>query len=83
MDEMISMCGLACHCAHCPDYVCDKLEGFFKMAPDNRTRLDAIRAALCRHLLCVVMAISFHDGARLMPYHSRLGRHRRSTTPVV
>ena len=45
----IRLCGLSrgvANCAHCPDYVCDKIEAFFEMAPDNRTRLDAIRAAL-------------------------------------
>ena len=34
------------NCAHCDDYVCDKLEAFFKMAPASRAILDGIRAGL-------------------------------------
>ena len=34
------------NCAHCDDYACEKLEGFFKMVPDAKTRLDAIRSGL-------------------------------------
>ena len=30
-------------CAHCGDYVCERLEGFFKMAPQVRDNLEAIR----------------------------------------
>jgi len=30
-------------CAGCEMYVCDKLEDFFKMAPDCRTALDKLR----------------------------------------
>ena len=37
--------GLA-NCAHCADYACDKIEGFFGMAPDARGVLDGIRASL-------------------------------------
>ena len=37
--------GLA-NCAHCDDYACDKLEAFFKMVPDARKNLDAIRSGL-------------------------------------
>jgi len=37
--------GLA-NCAHCDDYVCDKLEGFFGMVPAARDTLDEIRASL-------------------------------------
>jgi hypothetical protein len=31
------------NCAHCDEYICDKLEGFFKSVPDNRKVLDNIR----------------------------------------
>ena len=31
------------NCAHCDEYTCDKLEGFFKSVPDNRKVLDKIR----------------------------------------
>lgn len=31
------------NCAYCDDYVCDKLNSFFKMAPDARKNLDSIR----------------------------------------
>lgn len=34
------------NCAHCADYACDKLSGFFGMAPQAKTNLEAIRAAL-------------------------------------
>ena len=38
--------GLA-NCAHCADYsACEKLDGFFKMAPDARVTLEGIRRAL-------------------------------------
>jgi hypothetical protein len=30
--------------AHCPDYACEKLEGFFGFVPEARVTLDAIRA---------------------------------------
>jgi hypothetical protein len=43
----IRACGQArgvANCAHCADYGCDKLQGFFSFVPDARTRLDAIRA---------------------------------------
>jgi hypothetical protein len=45
----IRLCGKSrglANCAECADYGCDKIEAFFKMVPANRTRLDAIRAAL-------------------------------------
>jgi hypothetical protein len=45
----IRACGQArgvANCAHCADYGCDKLQGFFSFVPDARTRLDAIRAEL-------------------------------------
>ncbi len=32
------------NCAYCDDYACDKLEGFFKMVPDSKKRLDDIRS---------------------------------------
>lgn len=34
------------NCAYCDDYVCDILEEFFKMVPDNRKRLDEIRSKI-------------------------------------
>lgn len=34
------------NCAYCEDYACDKLEKFFKMAPENKTTLDEIREGL-------------------------------------
>jgi hypothetical protein len=34
------------NCAHCEDYVCDKLETFFGMAPTCKETLDAIRLSL-------------------------------------
>jgi len=34
------------NCAHCDDYVCDKLEQFFKMSPENREILEGIRRRL-------------------------------------
>jgi hypothetical protein len=33
------------NCAHCDDYVCEKLEGFFKMVPNAKKNLDGIRNA--------------------------------------
>lgn len=30
-------------CAHCPDYACDTLQGFFSFAPVLKERLEAIR----------------------------------------
>jgi hypothetical protein len=30
-------------CAACPDYACDKLQDFFKMAPQAKETLDALR----------------------------------------
>ena len=33
-------------CAHCDDYACDKLEGFWAMAPEARATLDGIHAGL-------------------------------------
>jgi hypothetical protein len=34
------------NCAHCADYACQKLEGFFAHATDARAVLDEIRASL-------------------------------------
>ncbi len=34
------------NCAACSDYACEKLERFFEFVPDNRVRLDAIRAGV-------------------------------------
>lgn len=34
------------NCAYCNDYICDKLEGFYKMAPDAEKRLDEIRSEM-------------------------------------
>jgi hypothetical protein len=34
------------NCAHCADYACEKLEGFFAFAIDARATLDGIRAGL-------------------------------------
>jgi hypothetical protein len=42
-------CGVArgvATCAHCPDYACEKLEGFFGFVPEARATLDGIRAGL-------------------------------------
>jgi hypothetical protein len=33
------------NCAHCDDYACDKLEGFFQLVPDSKKRLEEIRAS--------------------------------------
>ncbi len=43
----IRACGVergVINCAHCADYACEKLEGFFGFAPDARAVLDGIRA---------------------------------------
>jgi Protein of unknown function (DUF3795) len=34
------------NCAFCDDYPCGKLEEFFKMAPQSKVSLDALRSAL-------------------------------------
>lgn len=34
------------NCAHCSDYVCEKLVKFFEMVPDAKTSLDEIKAKL-------------------------------------
>jgi hypothetical protein len=45
----IRACGVergVVNCAHCADYGCEKLEGFFAQASDARTVLDEIRRDL-------------------------------------
>ncbi len=45
----IRACGLergVTNCAHCADYACEELEGFFGFVPDARALLDEIRGAL-------------------------------------
>jgi hypothetical protein len=45
----IRACGLdhsVANCAHCADYACDKLEGFFGAAPDARATLNEVRRSL-------------------------------------
>jgi hypothetical protein len=45
----IRACGVArsvANCAYCPDYACEKLVGFFRIAPGARLVLDEIRAGL-------------------------------------
>ncbi len=34
------------NCAHCGDYSCEKIEEFFKMAPEVKKKLDEIRDTL-------------------------------------
>jgi hypothetical protein len=34
------------NCAHCDDYACEKLEGFFAHATEARSTLDEIRASV-------------------------------------
>jgi hypothetical protein len=34
------------NCAHCADYACEKLDGFFAMVPDARAVLDEVRQSL-------------------------------------
>lgn len=45
----IRACGMErgiANCAHCPEYVCEQLEGFFGFVPDARDMLDEIKAHL-------------------------------------
>jgi hypothetical protein len=45
----IRKCGMAkgvINCAWCSDYTCDKLDEFFKMVPENKKRLDAIKQGM-------------------------------------
>jgi hypothetical protein len=47
-DCEIRACGVergVANCAHCADYACAKLEGFFGFVPDARVVLDQIRAS--------------------------------------
>lgn len=42
-------CGMSrgvANCAHCADYACEKLEGFFGFVPDAQVLLDGIRRDL-------------------------------------
>lgn len=34
------------NCAHCDEYACSKLEGFFQMVPESKKTLDEIRKKL-------------------------------------
>ena len=48
-DCNIRACGVAhgvANCAHCAEYPCEKLEGFFAMVPAVRATLDQIHQAL-------------------------------------
>jgi len=45
----IRACGMergVVNCAHCDDYGCEKIEGFFGFVPDARATLDGIRQSL-------------------------------------
>lgn len=45
----IRACGVTrsvVNCAHCDEYACEKLEGFFNHAPHARTTLDEVRRSL-------------------------------------
>lgn len=45
----IRACGMdrgLVNCAHCEDYTCERLDGFFKMAPEAKSNLDRIRKEL-------------------------------------
>ena len=34
------------NCAHCSEYACEKLDNFFKIAPDGKATLDEIKKGL-------------------------------------
>jgi hypothetical protein len=34
------------NCAHCPDYACKQLRGFFGMVPHAKTKLEEVRAGI-------------------------------------
>jgi hypothetical protein len=34
------------NCAHCGEYACEKLDNFFKVAPNSKTTLDEIKQGL-------------------------------------
>jgi hypothetical protein len=45
----IRACAMAlnlANCAHCADYACERLEGFFGFVPEARATLEGIRRAL-------------------------------------
>jgi hypothetical protein len=45
----IRACGTArgvANCAHCTEYICEKLEGFFGLVPPARAVLDEVRQSL-------------------------------------
>ena len=45
----IRACGMergVVNCAHCADYACEKLEGFFGLVPEAKTTLGGIRQSL-------------------------------------
>ena len=45
----IRACGVereVVNCAYCPDYICEKLEEFFKIAPEAKITLDGIKEGL-------------------------------------
>ncbi|MFB0534158.1 MAG: DUF3795 domain-containing protein [Anaerolineae bacterium] len=45
----IRACGMdrgVVNCAHCADYACEKLEGFFELVPEARAALNGIRQSL-------------------------------------
>ena len=45
----IRACGVGravANCAHCADYACLKLEGFFSKVPDAKKILDGVKASL-------------------------------------
>ena len=45
----IRKCGLnrgVANCAHCREYVCEKLEPFFQMVPEAKKALDEIKSTL-------------------------------------
>ena len=45
----IRACGIergVANCAHCPDYACEKLQGFFGFVPQAQATLDEVRQGL-------------------------------------
>jgi hypothetical protein len=45
----IRTCAMAlnlANCAHCADYACERLEGFFGFVPEARATLEGVRAML-------------------------------------
>jgi len=43
--DWVEMRGIA-NCAHCAEYACDRLKGFFGFAPEAQAVLDEIRRSL-------------------------------------